>query len=72
MQRATTRLVQLTDNRLADARLSSSALHVDKQNADLLAVIRMAATVVELSSNHYLTITLAGHSVDATTPPLCR
>jgi signal transduction histidine kinase len=46
MQRATTRLVQLTDNRLADARLSSSALHVDKQNADLLAVIRMAATVL--------------------------
>lgn len=72
MQRATTRLVQLTDNCLADARLSSSALHVDKQNADLLAVIRMAATVVELSSNHFLTITLAGRTVDATTrsPPL--
>jgi signal transduction histidine kinase len=72
MQRATTRLVQLTDNCLADARLSSSALHVDKQNADLLSVIRMAATVVELSANHYLTITLDGHRVDSTTrsPPL--
>lgn len=72
MQRATTRLVQLTDNCLADARLSSSALHVDKHNTDLLSVIRMAATVVELSSNHYLTITQAGRTVDATTrcPPL--
>ena len=72
MQRATTRLVQLTDNCLADARLSSSALHVDKQNADLLSVIRMAATVVELSANHFLTITLAGNRVDSTTrsPPL--
>jgi K+-sensing histidine kinase KdpD len=27
----------------------------------------MAATVVELSANHYLTITLDGHTVDATT-----
>lgn len=37
-----------------------------------LSVIRMAATVVELSANHYLTITLDGHRVDSTTrsPPL--
>ncbi|MRT49929.1 histidine kinase [Raoultella sp. RIT712] len=68
MQRATTRLVQLTDNCLADARLSSSALHVDKQQADLLPVIYMAATVVELSLNHYFTVTLAGKTVDSQTP----
>lgn len=67
MQRATTRLVQLTDNCLADARLSSSALHVDKHNTDLFTAIDMAATVVELSINHYLTIILAGKTVDSAT-----
>ncbi|HCI5763806.1 sensor histidine kinase [Klebsiella quasipneumoniae] len=68
MQHATTRLVQLTDNCLADARLCSSALHVDKQPADLLPVIYMAATVVELSLNHYFTVTLGGKTVDSQTP----
>lgn len=63
MQRATTRLVQLTDNCLADARLSSRALHVDKQDSELLSVINMAATVVEFSFNHYLSVTLAGKRV---------
>lgn len=62
MQRATTRLVQLTDNCLADARLSSYALRADKQNSELLPVIQMAATVVDLSLNHYLTVTLDGQT----------
>ncbi|HDC4342093.1 TPA: histidine kinase [Klebsiella quasipneumoniae subsp. similipneumoniae] len=63
MQRSTTRLVQLTDNCLADARLSSRVLHVDKQDSELLSVINMAATVVDLSLHHYLTVTLAGQRV---------
>ncbi len=63
MQRATTRLVQLTDNCLADARLSSYDLHADKQNAELLPVIHTAATVVDLSLNHYLNVTLEGQNV---------
>jgi len=63
MQRATTRLVQLTDNCLADARLSSDALSVDKQDAALLPVIQMAATVVDLSLKHNLKVRLEGRLV---------
>lgn len=54
--RATTRLVQLTDNCLADARLASHDLHVDRQQTALLAVINMAASVVAISHDHYLNI----------------
>jgi signal transduction histidine kinase len=68
MQRATTRLVQLTDNCLADARLSSRDLHADKQDAELLPVIHMAATVVDLSLNHYLNVTLEGQTVGPDSP----
>lgn len=68
MQRATTRLVQLTDNCLADARLSSRDLHADKQEAELLPVIHMAATVVDLSLNHYLNVTLEGQTVGPDSP----
>ncbi|SUQ57092.1 Sensor histidine kinase YycG [Raoultella terrigena] len=72
MQRATTRLVQLTDNCLADARLSSEAFSVDKQDAALLPVIQMAATVVDLSLKHNLRIRLEGQLVapDAPSPTL--
>lgn len=68
MQRATTRLVQLTDNCLADARLSSRDLHADRQNAELLPVISMAATVVDLSLNHYLNVTCEGRTVGPQSP----
>ena len=68
MQRATTRLVQLTDNCLADARLSSRDLHADRQDAALLPVIYMAATVVDLSLNHYLDVTLEGQTVGPDSP----
>lgn len=54
--RAATRLVQLTDNCLADARLASHDLHVDRQQTALLAVINMAASVVAISHDHYLNI----------------
>lgn len=72
MQRATTRLVQLTDNCLADARLSSDAFAVDKQDAALLPVIQMAATVVDLSLKHNLKIRLEERLVtpDAPSPVL--
>ncbi|HGU6638381.1 sensor histidine kinase [Klebsiella oxytoca] len=68
MQRATTRLVQLTDNCLADARLSSRDLHADRQNAELLPVIYIAATVVELSLNHYLHVICEGQTVGPQSP----
>ncbi|MDU7052031.1 MAG: sensor histidine kinase [Klebsiella variicola] len=54
--RAATRLVQLTDNCLADARLASHDLHVDRQQTALLSVINMAASVVAISHDHYLNI----------------
>lgn len=68
MQRATTRLVQLTDNCLADARLSSKDLHADRQNAELLPVIYIAATVVDLSLNHYLHVICEGQTVGPQSP----
>ncbi|HCE8845958.1 TPA: sensor histidine kinase [Klebsiella oxytoca] len=68
MQRATTRLVQLTDNCLADARLSSRDLHADRQNAELLPVIYTAATVVDLSLNHYLHVICEGQTVGPQSP----
>ncbi|HEC2161553.1 TPA: sensor histidine kinase [Klebsiella oxytoca] len=68
MQRATTRLVQLTDNCLADARLSSRDLQADRQNAELLPVIYIAATVVDLSLNHYLHVICEGQTVGPQSP----
>lgn len=68
MQRATTRTVQLTDNCLADARLSSRDLHADRQNAELLPVIYIAATVVDLSLNHYLHVICEGQTVGPQSP----
>lgn len=68
MQRAITRLVQLTDNCLADARLSSRDLHADRQNAELLPVIYIAATVVDLSLNHYLHVICEGQTVGPQSP----
>ena len=68
MQRATTHLVQLTDNCLADARLSSRDLHADRQNAELLPVIYIAATVVDLSLNHYLHVICEGQTVGPQSP----
>ncbi|SQC40097.1 histidine kinase [Klebsiella pneumoniae] len=50
------RLVQLTDNCLADARLASHDLHVERQQTALLTVINMAASVVAISHDHYLNI----------------
>lgn len=48
--------MQLTDNCLADARLASHDLHVDRQQTALLSVINMAASVVAISHDHYLNI----------------
>ncbi len=48
--------VQLTDNCLADARLASHDLHVERQQTALLTVINMAASVVAISHDHYLNI----------------
>lgn len=64
MYRAATRLVQLTDNCLAEARLSSGNLYIEKKKVALLNIIKTAAIVVELSENHYLKVTFNGQEVN--------
>lgn len=64
VQRATDRLVQLTDNCLADARLAADALYVDPQSADVLELIASATTLVQLSDSHQLMLTMQGQAVD--------
>ncbi len=58
IQRATDRLVVLTDNCLADARLSADSLYIDLQPTDLLELIRSAAMVVDISDRHAWVLTL--------------
>src|SRR5690606_19831252 len=58
IQRATERLVQLTDNCLADARLSANALYLDPQPANLFDMIQSAAALVQLSDEHQLILSM--------------
>lgn len=67
--RATNRLVQLTDNCLADSRLLSGHLYLDTQPTCLLKLIREAATVLEISAHHSLIITLGGLQIEPTNSP---
>jgi len=62
IQRANERLVQLTDNCLADARVAASDLYLEPSPADLLDTIRYAATLVQLSDSHELVLTFSGKS----------
>lgn len=62
--RATARLIQLTDNCLADARLAADALYLDLQPTCLRELIASAATLVQISDNHQLTLTLQGRPAD--------
>lgn len=68
IERATVRLVQLTDNCLADARLSAGTLYLDVQPIDLLEQIHYAAALVELSAHHRLGMTLNGCSLTGDMP----
>ncbi|GAA5234282.1 histidine kinase [Verticiella sediminum] len=69
IQRAANRLVQLTDNCLADARLSAGTLYLDTVPTPLLPLLESAASLVEVGDTHDLRITLDGlpvpHGVDA-------
>lgn len=64
VQRAADRLIQLTDNCLADARLDANALYLDPQPANLLDLISSAASLVQLSDNHQLALTIQGRAAD--------
>ncbi|QCF27488.1 sensor histidine kinase [Hydrocarboniclastica marina] len=63
MERAVDRLTQLTDNCLADARLSANALYVERQPTHLFDLIHSAAAIVSLSDRHELKITIDGQEV---------
>ncbi|MBU0724556.1 MAG: histidine kinase [Alphaproteobacteria bacterium] len=60
IRRAADRLSQMTDNCLADARLTSETLYLDTSPVDLIAEIRSAAGLVEMSDSHRLQLTLEG------------
>lgn len=69
IKRATTRLMTLTDNCLADARLSSSTLYLDKRRTDLLTLLHDAASVVVISDQHRLRVRVNGEVVDPAADP---
>jgi signal transduction histidine kinase len=52
MRLATNRLVQLTDNCLADSRLSSDGLVLERERLNVLEVVSSAAEVVDRSEHH--------------------
>lgn len=58
--RATNRLVQLTDNCLADARLDAGALFISREPTDLFELISSAALLVRLSDLHEWALTVEG------------
>ena len=70
IQRAADRLSQMTDNCLADARLTSETLYLDTHPVDLIAEIRLAAGLVEMSDSHRLSLTLEGRPATAETVTL--
>lgn len=71
IHRATERLVQLTDNCLADARLAADNLYLDPQPANLFELIDSAAALVQLSDDHQLVMTIEGKPAHEVPSPEC-
>lgn len=63
MERAVDRLTQLTDNCLADARLSAGSLYLERDPTSLHELIHSAAAVASLSDRHRLEIVVDGQTV---------
>lgn len=72
IHRATERLVQLTDNCLADARLAADTLYLDPQPANLFELIDSAAALVQLSDEHQLIMTIEGKPAHEIPAPECK
>lgn len=69
IRRATDRLILLTDNCLADARLSADNLYLDQQPVNFFDLVSSATELVTLSNTHYLRLTVDGKiPEDHTTP----
>lgn len=60
IHRATDRLVQLTDNCLADSRLSSANLYLDRQSTDLVGLARSVIELFNTASEHHIKLTING------------
>lgn len=60
MRRATDRLVQLTDNCLADSRLDAGGLTLQRQPVDVLELIRSCTDAVDRSDAHRWSLLLNG------------
>ncbi len=63
MERAVDRLTQLTDNCLADARLSANSLYVERYPTRVYELIHSAAAIVSLSDRHQLKIIVDGQAI---------
>lgn len=60
IQKATERLVQLTDNCLADSRISAKALHLEKEPVNWGQLLEEATALASFSEQHKLVITFNG------------
>lgn len=60
IERASERLIQLTDNCLADARLSAGATALYLEPTDLMRLLSSAASLVHVSDTHQLILTVNG------------
>jgi signal transduction histidine kinase len=65
MRLATNRLVQLTDNCLADSRLSFDGLVLERERLNILDVVRAAAEVVDRSEHHRRRLLVNGKAGEA-------
>lgn len=63
IRRATHRLVQLTDNCLADSRLDADGLQLQIDRVNLFDVVRYAAEIVDGSEDHQWRLTVQGVDV---------
>ena len=61
IRRATDRLVQLTDNCLADSRLDGDGLQLHMATVNLLDVVRSSAEIVDGSEDHQWRLTISAH-----------
>ncbi|PXK73555.1 sensor histidine kinase [Klebsiella variicola] len=65
MQKATIRASQLTDNCLMDARLSSESVRLCVEETNLLSLIKISSTIIDVSDSHSLLIKLNGNILTA-------
>lgn len=63
IKRATERLVQLTDNCLADSRISAKALYLEKALINWGTLLEEVTSLASLSEQHKLLITFAGRAI---------